>query len=282
MDARYVYFLRSALDDSFKVGVSLDPVRRAAVLPQEIDIHRSLRIPMLGGNAFKVEKLLHYMFRDYSVVLEKCDGFSEWFKPDAWALMLEFLSRHGELLGVGSQQTIACGERPAVKRRNREVRVINSAEHNAEMLGRFSVLMGEIELSGCLRGFALQMDSNPFSCFSMFLRGAEIERIVEECLNLTFFGENPRAKVAPCPEFELSCDASTAFGRVTFISPSDASILSLSRAIPALNSFCANLSELIQAHEVESLDELVEFEAIFGGSHARRPPAYSRPSLPCI
>ena len=57
----YLYLLQNQSGDAFKIGVSLDPARRGAQLPQELNWGQSLQVPMRGGDAYKVESALHYM-----------------------------------------------------------------------------------------------------------------------------------------------------------------------------------------------------------------------------
>ncbi|MBD4045205.1 hypothetical protein GUH76_15825, partial [Xanthomonas citri pv. citri] len=76
----------------FKIGISSNPRKRSALLPQAIDLPRSLQIPMSGGYANKVERLLHYLFRDRAMAMPYGDGHTEWFAMDAWNEVLAFLA----------------------------------------------------------------------------------------------------------------------------------------------------------------------------------------------
>lgn len=64
MESRFLYLLKSRDGEAFKIGVSLDPARRSAALPQAIDLSQSVQVNVAKGSAYKVEKVLHYLFRD--------------------------------------------------------------------------------------------------------------------------------------------------------------------------------------------------------------------------
>nr|BCT99815.1 hypothetical protein [uncultured bacterium] len=103
----FVYLLPNQGGDAFKIGVSLNPAQRGAQLPQNLDWSKSLQVPMGDGNAYKVEKLLHYLFRDHSREMPVGDGYTEWFSIEAWGGVLAFLSEQRERLGIGDAQPVA-------------------------------------------------------------------------------------------------------------------------------------------------------------------------------
>lgn len=102
----YLYLLVNREGSAFKIGVSVDPARRGAVLPQALDLNSSRQVPMEGGRAYKIEGLLHYWFRDHMVAMPQGDGYTEWFDIAAWPAVLDFLAEQRERLGVGEPQPI--------------------------------------------------------------------------------------------------------------------------------------------------------------------------------
>ncbi|WP_036546465.1 GIY-YIG nuclease family protein, partial [Nitrincola lacisaponensis] len=102
----YVYLLQNKARDAFKIGVSLEPARRGAQLPQELDWDRSLQVPMQGGHAYKVESALHYLFADYSREMPTGDGYTEWFDIAAWSDVLAFLVEQRERLRIGEVEPV--------------------------------------------------------------------------------------------------------------------------------------------------------------------------------
>lgn len=111
MTRQCLYLLRNRKDNAFKIGVSAVPARRGRGLPQPIDWHQSLKIPMDGGDAFKVEKLVHYLFREHGVPMPRCDGYTEWFAIEASDDVLAFLAHQQIRLGIGEPEPAF---RPAV------------------------------------------------------------------------------------------------------------------------------------------------------------------------
>lgn len=101
MSGSYVYFLRGKNVPAFKIGVSCDPVKRIAALPQEIDIASSFMAPVVNGREHKAEQVLHYLFRDYSYKMQYGDGYTEWFAIEVWREVLDFISSQKERLGLG-------------------------------------------------------------------------------------------------------------------------------------------------------------------------------------
>ncbi len=102
----YIYLLQNKARDAFKIGVSLEPARRGAQLPQELDWDRSLQVPMQGGHAYKVESALHYLFSAHSREMPTGDGYTEWFDIAAWSDVLAFLVEQRERLRIGEVEPV--------------------------------------------------------------------------------------------------------------------------------------------------------------------------------
>lgn len=103
---RYLYLLQNRSRDAFKIGIAFNPARRGAQLPQELSLEHSLQAPVIDGNAYKVEKILHYLFRSYSQEVDFCDGYTEWFDIKAWDGVLNVLTAQRDLLGIGDAQPV--------------------------------------------------------------------------------------------------------------------------------------------------------------------------------
>lgn len=75
----YVYLLVSEDHSSFKVGVSLNPLKRVSQLPENIDVERSFQFSCQRSDAFRAEKSIHFLFDKYRLNKDKSDGYTEWF-----------------------------------------------------------------------------------------------------------------------------------------------------------------------------------------------------------
>ncbi|WP_372178154.1 GIY-YIG nuclease family protein [Xanthomonas axonopodis pv. phyllanthi] len=106
MAEQYVYLLLNKEATAFKIGVAFQPLTRGAQLPQSIDSENSFQIPMTGGSAIKVEKVLHYLFQNHSFDMPRGDGYTEWFAIDALGDVLKFLEDQRDRLGIGVPEPI--------------------------------------------------------------------------------------------------------------------------------------------------------------------------------
>lgn len=61
---------------------------------------------MRGGDAYKVESALHYMFDAHSREMPAGAGYTEWFNIEAWGDVLAFLAEQRERLRIGEAQPI--------------------------------------------------------------------------------------------------------------------------------------------------------------------------------
>ena len=106
MKDEYLYLLINNEATAFKIGISIDPVRRSARLPQEINLGQSLQIAIQDGSARKVEGVLHYLFRSYSKEMPRGEGYTEWFSMEAWDAVLSYLSDNRSFLGTSDPTPI--------------------------------------------------------------------------------------------------------------------------------------------------------------------------------
>lgn len=106
MAEQYLYLLLNREATAFKIGVAFQPLARGAQLRQSIDSEKSLQVPMAGGSAIKVEKVLHYLFQSYAFEMPRGDGYTEWFAMNALGDVLEFLDEQKDRLGIGVPEPI--------------------------------------------------------------------------------------------------------------------------------------------------------------------------------
>lgn len=177
----FVYLLPNQNGDAFKIGVSLKPAQRGAQLPQDLNWSKSLQVPMMAdGNAYKVEKLLHYLFRDYSREMPTGDGYTEWFSIEVWGGVLAFLAEQRDLLGVGDAQPVdfplpkskSCGEanwqakaaKLAEKFARQEQQIMARraacAEHNRRAIESLGCFISYMEEIGAMRGIHIYDELN--------------------------------------------------------------------------------------------------------------------------
>jgi hypothetical protein len=87
----YVYLLVDRDCHRFKIGVSIDPARRAYSLPQQFNLGMSVQVGFSKSEAYRVERILHKAYRDMNVYVGECDGKTEWFCfgcfPAAWKIL---------------------------------------------------------------------------------------------------------------------------------------------------------------------------------------------------
>ena len=91
----YVYLARHQHQPRFKVGISIDPLRRLSVLPEsrDIDYSRSLQMKLPDfSRAGEVEYGLHLLLRPWQRLgLQGYDGRTEWFDIIAWPVAVSAL-----------------------------------------------------------------------------------------------------------------------------------------------------------------------------------------------
>ena len=87
----YVYLLVSEDHSSFKVGVSLNPLKRVLQLPENIDVERSFQFSCQRSHAFRAEKSIHFLFDKYRLNKDKSDGYTEWFDFSAFDEVQKFV-----------------------------------------------------------------------------------------------------------------------------------------------------------------------------------------------
>lgn len=105
---RKLYLLAHANDPVVKIGISYAPELRAHVLPDEIDLSRSLQMEFESDRAEDAEKILQRVFKyENRPRTHRRDGFSEWFAIEIRERVLEFLATNRSLLGLQSIKSVA-------------------------------------------------------------------------------------------------------------------------------------------------------------------------------
>lgn len=61
---------------------------------------------MVEGDAYGVEKVLHYWFRERALPVPHGPGYTEWFSADAWPHVLAFLAAQRTQLGLGDAMPV--------------------------------------------------------------------------------------------------------------------------------------------------------------------------------
>ncbi|GEM_PF-330072 len=87
----HVYFFVSRDHSSFKVGVSLNPLKRISQLTENIDVERSFQFSCQRSDAFRAEKSIHFLFDKYRLNKDKSDGYTEWFDFSAFDEIQKFV-----------------------------------------------------------------------------------------------------------------------------------------------------------------------------------------------
>lgn len=87
----YLYFLVDAEYSAFKVGVSSNPIRRIAALPEKIDFAKSLQFSCDRLDVFRVEKTIHFLFSGDRCAKPVGNGYTEWFSITAFEKILDFV-----------------------------------------------------------------------------------------------------------------------------------------------------------------------------------------------
>lgn len=192
-----VYLLMHASGQSFKIGIAVQTHRRAASLPDDIDMARSLEAVVTTGRADSVEKILHYLCRDLSTTAERIargdvgDGYTEWFAAEAFDQARAFIDDHAAMLGVSPLRPVQLpekDERPAPRERSgprkpskaekaeadrrRLAEYTEAAERqNLQVLSALSDLLGELKRDGVLMGVHVDDESKRFPAVDLYLRG---------------------------------------------------------------------------------------------------------------
>lgn len=99
MSGQYLYLLVAKDRLSFKIGVSKTPETRMRTVAGNFDYAQSWQVLCDEGTAYRIEKTLHFLFREHQLSLTRADGYTEWFAMDCFSDVLQFLHDHRGKLG---------------------------------------------------------------------------------------------------------------------------------------------------------------------------------------
>jgi hypothetical protein len=100
-DDNYVYLLPNVDNTHFKIGVSVNPGKRAAFVAPETDWAKAKVLRAESRrHAFQIEKTLHFLFLAYRAeqAVPKGEGYTEWFQFEAYQECLDFVSNNRAML----------------------------------------------------------------------------------------------------------------------------------------------------------------------------------------
>lgn len=96
----YVYCLMAADGTAFKIGSSLNTTERVAAIGEEFDYQASFQVEVeTRRTAYRLEHLLHFMFRSHRFQRGGGDGYTEWFRAEAFSEVRSFLLEQKPKLG---------------------------------------------------------------------------------------------------------------------------------------------------------------------------------------
>ena len=95
----FLYLLTGADGVAFKIGISADPASRGGRIGRNVSVSTSRQFEFAEGEARDAERLLHFLFRAHRHEVPKSDGYTEWFKIEAFSDVLAFLRGHRDRLG---------------------------------------------------------------------------------------------------------------------------------------------------------------------------------------
>jgi hypothetical protein len=141
----YVYLIRHAKEQRFKIGKSVHPLNRSSAFSEPLDLSNSLQI-YLGKRAVNFEKGLHALFDKYRLPsVSDSDGATEWFSDECWQPCLAFLDQYRELIGavvgpIPPQATtvlLSREEKAARRLLNKEIKRQSVRQKNLESIERW-------------------------------------------------------------------------------------------------------------------------------------------------
>lgn len=126
---QYLYLLVAEDNASFKIGVSKTPETRMRSVAGSFDYGQSWQIQCRDGTAYRIEKTLHFLFRQHRIEVERSDGYTEWFAMDCFNKVLQFLHDHHQDLDWLSAapiiaSNVACEQDLAAQARARTERLL--------------------------------------------------------------------------------------------------------------------------------------------------------------
>lgn len=102
-----LYLFVSPEESGVKIGVSCDPIVRAAQLPNKVHLARSFEVVLKDSSAVSLERTLHHFFRSEKKQMPFGDGCTEWFCLTALQDILDFLDSHRSRLSIAEIRQIS-------------------------------------------------------------------------------------------------------------------------------------------------------------------------------
>ena len=225
-----LYLLVNADTPSFKIGVAANTLRRAQGLPEKIAYERSYSIKLISGNAYKIERTIHYLFREHKVEKPRGDGFTEWFSIDALDAVVVFIETNKALLGVSGVEPLdlaeleelrAASRSPAeddpdkvARRQERDLLLAEERQedlaaatsHNAQVLAALKALCDSDQFRGVLKVKGRHDGSDLYRFFLPLPEGDERPSLIDPLGDIelnTLIASNGRGSVL------VSCEAAT-------------------------------------------------------------------------
>lgn len=184
-----LYLLVNKDRTAFKIGVSRNPYRRLSSFAVEVDLGASREAEMHGGDAYKIEGMLHYLFRHRPHEMPRGDGYTEWFEMEVLREVTAFLAVHRDKLGIGDVRALTIPEPPAKqsssvgvresreqraerRARQREERLAHAKQHNSQALAWCEDVLSQIKEDNAFAGMVRPNPDKPFEGGYLFLQGA--------------------------------------------------------------------------------------------------------------
>jgi len=124
MKTNYIYIMHDKKTDNFKVGISVDPLKRALVLPNDIDFNKS--VCSIGEDSLikNAEKGVHRTFFSKNINHDnKFDGHTEWFCGSILKDVTNYLSDYFKI-----NDWVMFGDSEALKKEEITFREANKPE----------------------------------------------------------------------------------------------------------------------------------------------------------
>ncbi len=83
MSHQYLYILVEATGKSCKIGVSVNPWKRAEALGGTFDYKSSRMVLLPSSSVNAVEKFIHRTLQEHSIKMKHGDGYTEWYEVSA-------------------------------------------------------------------------------------------------------------------------------------------------------------------------------------------------------
>lgn len=92
----FIYILVLENGKIFKIGKSNDIIKRYGILKSKwgnFNLTKSYQIKCKENSIFKIEKTLHYIFKDFNILPDcRYDGYIEWFDIQCYDDVIDFLN----------------------------------------------------------------------------------------------------------------------------------------------------------------------------------------------